>query len=139
MSRVPLDAVIAMEQRILLAFALNGVSAMSPAELQSCAAVSWRRSEPSVFDAAVRLMAERGALRISVYVVGDCRIPAIMPNPDAALPVAAAAALRRRGRLSLSTDAGTRRPRFVIPLDHEAEPHPLFTPRARPGAAHDKA
>lgn len=130
MTRVPLDAVIAMEQRILLAFALNGVPAMSPAELQSCAAVSWLRGEPPVFAAAVRLMAERGALRVSAYVVGDCRIPAIMPNPEAALPIAAAAALRRRGRLSLSADAGSRRPRFVIPIDHEANPHPLFTPRS---------
>ena len=130
MSRVPLDAVIAMEQRILLAFALNGVPAMSPAELQRCAAVSWLRGEPPVFAAAVRLMAERCALRVSAYVVGDCRIPAIMPNPETALPVAAAAALRRCGRLTLCADAGTRRPRFVIPLDHEAEPHLLFMPRA---------
>lgn len=133
MTRVPLDAVIAMQQRILLAFALNGVPGMSPAELQSCAAVSWLRGEPQVFAAAVRLMAERGALRVSAYVVGDCRIPAIMPNPEAALPIAAAAALRRRARLSLSADAGSRRPRFVIPIDHEANPHPLFTPRTQPG------
>ena len=133
MSRAASEAVIAMEQRILLAFALNGVPAMSLAELQSCAAVSWLRGEAPIFDAAVRLMAERGALRMGTYVVGDCCIPAIMPNPDAALPTAAAAALRRRSRLTLGEDAGTRRPRFVIPLDHEAEPHPLFTPRALSG------
>src|ERR1700712_1943397 len=101
MSRAASEAVIAMEQRILLAFALNGVPAMSPAELQSCAAVSWLRGEPPILDSAVRLMPERGALRMGAYVVGDCRIPAIMPNPDAAQPTAVAAALRRRSRLTL--------------------------------------
>ena len=128
-----LDAVIAMEQRILLAFALNGVPAMSPAELQSCAAVSWRRGEPAVFAAAVQQMAERGALRVGAYVAGDCRIPAIMHNPDAAVPVSAAAALRRRSRLALGDNVAARRPRFVIPLESGLDTHSLFTPRVSSG------
>jgi hypothetical protein len=127
-----LDAVIAMEQRILLAFALNGVPAMSPAALQSCAAVSWRRGEPAVFATAVQQMAERGALRIGAYVAGDCRIPAIMPNPDVALPDSAAA-LRRRSRLTLGDVVATHRPRFVIPLESGPDTHSLFTPRVSSG------
>ena len=128
-----IDEVIAREQRILLAFALNGVQAMSPAELQSCAAVSWRHGEPAVFATAVQQMAERGALRIGAYVAGDWRIPAIMPNPDVALPVSAAAALRRRSRLTLGDDVATRRPRFVIPLESGPDTHSLFTPRVSSG------
>jgi hypothetical protein len=127
-----LDAVIAMEQRILLAFALNGVPAMSPAALQSCAAVSWRRGEPAVFATAVQQMAERCALGIGAYVAGDWRVPAIMPNPDDALPDSAAA-LRRRSRLTLGDVVATHRPRFVIPLESGPDTHSLFTPRVSSG------
>ena len=133
MSGNAVDAVIAMEQRILLAFALNGVPAMSPAELQSCAAVSSRHGEPAVFATAVQQMAERGALGIGAYVAGDWRIPAILPNPDVALPVSVAAALRRRSRLTLGDDVATRWPRFVIPLESGPDTHSLFTPRVSSG------
>ncbi len=86
-----------------------------------------------MFATAVQQMAERGALRIGAYVAGDWRIPAIMPNPDVALPISAAAALRRRSRLTLGDDVATRRPRFVIPLASGPDTHSLFTPRVSSG------
>ena len=86
-----------------------------------------------MFATAVQQMAERGALGIGAYVAGDWRIPAIMPNPDVALPISAAAALRRRSRLTLGDDVATRRPRFVIPLESGPDTHSLFTPRVSSG------
>lgn len=86
-----------MEERILLAFALNAARSMSCAELMVAAAVAKRpEDEAPAFERALYALRARGVVAFHVSVASGCQIPGVSVTDTAVLPTAAAAALRRR-------------------------------------------
>lgn len=84
-----------MKANILLAYAMNRVSHMAPAELMSCVRLppGW---PTLVWRDAVYQLRDEGIIQIGAYKAGDCSIPALMLTDAAVLPYNEAQRFMRR-------------------------------------------